>query len=155
MRGCRLHSPNPQHMKPSSQSIRGAAASDAEWDPWRVFPYRIAFLLTINWIQKAVSLGRSSVEARLSVPPDLSNAFCLIHQKLSVHRKYIYTKLVLYNRFFVWIHHLWASFQNILHLFPNPHFWERQGDRLLGFVPTASAHVGHTFYWNKSSALKH
>lgn len=46
--------------------------------------------------------------------------FALIHQKLSIHRKYIYRKLVLYNRFFVWIRHLWASLQNILSLSPSP-----------------------------------
>lgn len=83
MRACRLHSPDPRHMKPSLQSIRGAAASDSEWDSWRVFLYRIAFLLATNWIQKAVSLGRSSWEARLSVPPDLSNAFCFNPPKIT------------------------------------------------------------------------
>lgn len=121
MRACRLHSPDPRHMKPSLQSIRGAAASDSEWF-LKSFPLSDC-LPSRHQLNTESNVSGAHLEKQgFQFLQILVTHSALIYQKLSIHKKYTYRKLVLYNRFFVWIRHLWASLQNILSLSPSPLF---------------------------------
>lgn len=147
-------SPDPRHMKPSLQSIRGAAASDSEWDSWRVFLYRLPPFSPPTEYRKQCLSGAHLEKQGFQFLQILVTHFALIHQKLPIHRKYIYRKLVLYNRFFVWIRHLWASLQNILSLSPSPRFGRGRETDPWGLYPQPQ-HMQGTLYWAQSSALQH